>query len=466
MLWTTILLQLALWVTSIQAFFPWFPNENGESGNIDAIKKSSRRADADGRVAEVRDASGQGLTLPLKQRKASVRPLPYSQIPCKTLVANLECNQSDQPRGAQVAQAADRLARKYAPAGVSKTREASSHLDKRQNQFKIVTAAVPTQSNSAGIAQDGGDISYFVQVGVGSKQTPMYMLLDSGAGTTWVMGSSCQTPACTMHSRFGPSDSTSLVASTKTFSIAYGSGKVVGSLASDTLSVAGMKATMSFGVADTTSDDFEHFPFDGILGLSMAKGATDNFLDMVKSEKLIGANMFAVSLNRNSDGPNNGEITFGATNPAKFTGDISYTPVSSDAHGDWAIPLDDFEFDGNKAGITGKLAYIDTGTSYVFGPSSDVAALHKQIPGAKSGDGVTYTVPCDNNKPITVIFSGVKYAISAKEWHSGPNGNGDCTSNIYGHEVVKGQWLLGDLFLKNVYAVFDMDQTRIGEPFS
>lgn len=73
MLWTTILLQLALWVTSIQAFFPWFPNENGESGNIDAIKKSSRRTDADGRVAEVRDASGQGLTLPLKQRKASVR---------------------------------------------------------------------------------------------------------------------------------------------------------------------------------------------------------------------------------------------------------------------------------------------------------------------------------------------------------------------------------------------------------
>jgi hypothetical protein len=37
-----------------------------------------------------------------------------------------------------------------------------------------------------------------------------------------------------------------------------------------------------------------------------------------------------------------------------------------------------------------------------------------------------------------------------------------CISNIYGHEVVQDAWLLGDLFLKNVYTVFDAEEKRIG----
>ncbi|CRK24590.1 hypothetical protein BN1708_018113, partial [Verticillium longisporum] len=88
-----------------------------------------------------------------------------------------------------------------------------------------------------------------------------------------------------------------------------------------------------------------------------------------------------------------------------------------------------------KAGVKGKLAYIDTGTSYVFGPESDVKAFHENIPGSSSSDGTTWTVPCDSNEEVTYIFSGVSYTISAKDWRSKPK-DGVCTSNIYGHEVV------------------------------
>ena len=331
----------------------------------------------------------------------------------------------------------------------------------------MVTAATPTASNAVGIDQDGTDFSYFIQAEFGSAKTPMLMLLDTGAGTTWVMGSDCDSSACTMHSSFGPADSKTLKESDDHFSIAYGSGTVAGNLASDTVIVTSdLSMQMSFGIANTTSDDFTHFPFDGILGLSLSEGVTDNFWKTVKTAKILASNIFGVALWRDtgSGGINTGEIIFGATDPAKYTGNIAYTSVSSDAGGDWAIAMDDMGYDGGKAGITGRLAYIDTGTTYVFGPATDVAALHAQIPGAMSSDGgVTYTVPCSSDQSLTVYFSGVAYSMSSLDWLSpASTDGGNCTSNIYGHAVVADAWLLGDLFLKNVYAVFDVDQSRIG----
>lgn len=289
----------------------------------------------------------------------------------------------------------------------------------------------------------------------------MYMLLDSGAGTTWVMGSDCQSQACTMHNTFGPSDSKTYTDTKTTFSISYGSGKVEGVLANDTLAVAGMSFAMSFGVASNTSSDFTHFPFDGILGLSMSAGVTDNFLTVVKDSGRLQNNTFSVSLSRNSDGPDTGEFTLGGIDASKYTGEVTYTPVSSSAGGDWAIPMDDIAYDGNQAGVKDRLVYIDTGTTYMFGPPDDIALLHKLIPGAETADGSTYTVPCDSDKALTVSFSGVAYTISPKDWISPPSGN-TCVSNFYGQAVVQDAWLLGDSFLKNVYTVFDADQSRIG----
>ncbi len=327
-----------------------------------------------------------------------------------------------------------------------------------------MTAAVPKPTNAVGVAQEGADFSYFIQMGFGSGPKPLWMLFDTGAGTTWVMGTACQSPACTMHTTYGPSDSKTFRQSAEPFTITYGSGAVAGSVGSDSISVAGLTATMAFGVANVTSNDFTHFPFDGIIGMSLAKAEpnTDNFVMALQKQKLLASNVFAVSLNRDVDGPNTGEIMFGATDPAQFTGNIAYTPVSNQGLGDWAIPMDDIMYNGAKAGVTGRLAYIDTGTTYVFGPPADVAALHRQIHGAQSTDNVTYTVPCTSNQPLGVSFSGVTYAISTKDWLSSPNSSQVCRSNVYGREVIEGSWLLGDVFLKNVYAVFDTDQSRIG----
>lgn len=362
----------------------------------------------------------------------------------------------------RAAQQAARLRFKYDRHGyAAEARATNNRFLRRANQYKILPAAAPPAgSNAAGIAQDGTDYSYFVQVQLGSKKQPMYMLVDTGAGSSWVMGKSCTSDSCKKHGLFGPEDSDTLEMTSDDFSIAYGTGQVKGKLSVDTISVADMSLKYRFGLASETSQEFASFAFDGILGLSMGKGASDNFLETVSKEANLPQNIFAIALNRASDGANNGEIKFGGINPAKFTGELKYTKVGVNT-GEWAIPMDDLGFDSKKAGI-GALAYIDTGTSFMFGPDAMVKKLHDSIPGAVSAGQGAYTVPCDTSKSLFITFSGVDYEIPPKDFVSPKDNAGKCTSNVYGHEVVKGAWLMGDTFLKNVYTVFDKDNKQVG----
>ncbi|KAM0286073.1 hypothetical protein ACHAQH_001081 [Verticillium albo-atrum] len=431
-----VLIQLSLWITVSHAFFPWFPTYRcDKDGSCKAAKRAQLEGPAQDVVNAIR-ASGalKPSTFPISQRQG------FESEP--------------------VARAVSRLLRKYSRYQPTHLSEDSSKLGKRQNVYRVIEPEQTDQKHSAGIWQDGSDFSYFVQAKLGSEGKELYMLVDTGAGTSWVMGSDCASPACGLHNSFGPDDSKTFNPVDEHYSVRYGSGSVKGSKVTDTIAVAGMELKFKFGVANETSDDFNHFPFDGILGMSLSGGESDNFMSIVADSKSLDKNIFCVFINRASDGPNTGELSFGECNKDKYTGDFTYTDVGSN-NGDWAIPMDGLTYDGKKAGVKGKLAYVDTGTSYVFGPESDVKAFHENIPGSSSSDGTTWTVPCDSNEEVTYIFSGVSYTISAKDWLSKPK-DGVCTSNIYGHEVVPNSWLLGDLFLKNVYAVFDSDEKRIG----
>jgi hypothetical protein len=459
-----LLFYFALWISTTHAFYPWYPNYRCEE---DPDCKVEQRRDLPGHVTLKDRATNvaKPLTFEITQRSPGVSAflLMFTKEPFEPRLIIFSLEQARIPLVERVGHEVERLGRKYSRHEIPRASPADSTLAKRANQYSVLAPVAPTQTRSAGIYQDGTDFSYFIQAKIGSRGKPLYMLVDTGAGTTWVMGSTCLTTACGRHESYGPSDSATFLNASKPFRISYGSGSVSGSIATDTYTIAGMNFPYQFGVADITSDDFNHFPFDGILGLSMSTGATQNFLQALKAANQLTSYIFGIYIHRASDGPNTGEISFGAVNPAKFTGQISYSPVATQANGDWAIPLDDMSYDGKKAGVTGKLAYIDTGTSYVFGPAKEVAALHKIIPGAATTDGTTFTVPCDSNKPLTFDFNGVGYTISPKDWMSAPSSTGVCTSNIYGHEVVANSWLLGDLFLKNVYAVFDADSSKIGK---
>ncbi|RAL64530.1 hypothetical protein DID88_002004 [Monilinia fructigena] len=373
---------------------------------------------------------------------------------------------ADIPRDVQIRELADRLIRKYSPRrGPEATRvegRGSTLVKNEDTPLSIQSAAVPPQANSAGIMQTGTDFSYFAQVELGSKNDPLLMLLDTGAGTSWVMGPDCTSTACKSRASFGAADSSTYKAVDMDLSIAYGSGHVTGTYATDTIKFAGMSFPYTLGIANSTSDQFNAFPFSGILGLSQQTGPIPNFLETVVSSKLLKANVFGMDLNRASDGPNTGEINFGAPDTSRYSGSLSYTSVAKNGPHHWALPLDNVGFGNTQVGITGRLGYLDSGTSYVFGQPTDVIAFHALVPNAKTTDNNTWTVPCSTTTSMSFTFSGVTYNVSSKDW-VGPSVDGVCTSNIYGVSVVdKNSWLIGDTLFKNIYALFDVDQNRIG----
>lgn len=346
---------------------------------------------------------------------------------------------------------------------MKKFEHASRSIDKRTNNYPFAQAVTPTQPNSLALSQDGTDFSYFAQIKFGSNGTPLWMLMDTGASATWVMGNGCTSAACLSHNTYGAANSTSFQGNSGAFDIAYGTGHVTGTLGTDTVSFAGFSLSITFGVANQTSDDFVHFPFDGIMGLARNQGSYPTVLEALSSSKASAATLFGVNIDRNSDGGHDGAINFGAPDTSKYSGNLGYTPLAN-TEGAWIIPADGVGIDGKSAGISGRNAYIDTGTSYIFIPPADAKAVHSLIAGSQlSPDGRSWYVPCATTSPIQFTFSGTVYDVSPQDWIGGKNGGSLCVSNIYpGTPVGGGNWLLGDTFMKNVYTVFDSGNNRIG----
>ncbi|KAL0263495.1 hypothetical protein SLS55_002475 [Diplodia seriata] len=338
---------------------------------------------------------------------------------------------------------------------------------RRDNQFDIVTATEPTQTDSVAVDTGGNDFSYFSTLKFGSSDTEYHLLLDSGAANTWIMGSECTTDSCAKHNTLGSGDSSSLKTSDNTFSIAYGTGNVNGTLATDKIHMSDFSVDLTFGLAGFASTEFSSYPIDGILGLGRAdKTANDvtdgTIMDALAQASLIPAKLYGIHLSRSSDGLDDGELNFGAPNPDRYDGDLAWTSTLENDRGFWEIPVADASFDGTSAGLADRTAIIDTGTSYILIPGDDAAALHALIP-QSSQNGEIFTVPCSTTKPLQLSFGDIAYNISAKDYVGSKVSGSDCQSNIVGRRTFgEKQWLVGAVFLKNVYTVFDYDDSRIG----
>jgi cathepsin D len=85
------------------------------------------------------------------------------------------------------------------------------------------------------------------------------------------------------------------------------------------------------------------------------------------------------------------------------------------------------------------------------------------VPGSASvGDGY-YTYPCNSPPNVSITFGGKKFAISANTFSLGrvSSGSSQCVGGIVGEDIGADFWIVGDVFMRNVYTKFDFGNSEV-----
>ncbi|EJU04655.1 acid protease [Dacryopinax primogenitus] len=344
----------------------------------------------------------------------------------------------------------------------------------------LTIANTPTDANTVGLDIDGNDTGYVATVQVGTPPSDFLILMDSGSSDFWVGAADCQTLASEGGGACAPNHKTLSAATSSTFkdtkapfSITYGSGSVAGTIVTDNVVLAGLSLPAhTFGVAHAESVDFSasSIDFDGLMGLAQSGLSEQGVPTPVESLAAAGqipAAITSFKLSRLADGLNDGEVTFGAVDPAKFQANTLVTLPNVNKQGFWEAAMDAVSVNGVSAALAGRTAILDTGTTLIVAPPNDAAAVHALIPGSASDSQGGFTIPCTTNASVALTFGGTAFNIDTRDILFAPvdpnNVQGDCVSGISSGEIGGAkEWLVGDVFLKNAYFTVDEGKNTVG----
>ncbi|KAF7327446.1 Aspartic peptidase A1 [Mycena kentingensis (nom. inval.)] len=366
------------------------------------------------------------------------------------------------------------------------------HGPHRQSDSEVTKAHRVQYENSSGLDIEGKDIGYLVEIPIGSEGKVFRLLVDSGSSDMWVGGEGCKSDAggdCGDHQFLGRSCSSSFRQTQTPWSIRYGTGSVSGILARDDVVFPGnvRLRNHTFGVAQIESTEFtkNNIPLDGILGCgqqSLSVQQTPTFLNALYNAGLISRRIISYHISRIADGNNDGEITLGGMDPAKYDAKTLARLPNANNGGFWEATLDRIHVNGKDLGLRGRSCILDTGTvgcvasltdmeadhpkTLFVAPESDVAAIHAMIPGAVLSNSSHWNIPCNTKAVVSLEFGQRMFPIQARDLVFGPTEDGSmCTSTIVKGGVARPsgttRWLIGDVWLKNVWFSSDEDENMI-----
>ncbi|KAK7695039.1 hypothetical protein QCA50_002227 [Cerrena zonata] len=320
-----------------------------------------------------------------------------------------------------------------------------------------------------------GLVDYTANVGVGSPATTYSLLIDTGSSNTWV-------GAGKAYVRTSTSTQT-----TNRVSVTYGSGSFSGNEFTDTVSLgSGLTITrQSIGVA-TRSTGFSGV--DGILGIgpvdlttgTLSPGTTTaipTVTDNLFSQGTITQNLLSVSFEpTNSESSTNGELTFGGTDSSKFTGSITFAPITrtSPASEFWGIDQT-IRYGASTSILTSTAGIVDTGTTLTL-IATDALTRYQRATGAVLDNATGLlrltTAQFASLQSLFFTIGGTTFELTAnaQAWPRNLNtaigGNANSVYLIVGDlGTPTGEgldFINGMTFLERFYSVFDTANRRVG----
>lgn len=323
------------------------------------------------------------------------------------------------------------------------------------------------------VLKDVMNAQYFGEVGIGTPPQMFRVIFDTGSSNLWVPSSHCGilNIACRTHRRYKDSSSSTFQKNGTTFSIQYGTGSLTGYISKDNVKMGDMtiKGQLFAEAIKEPGYTFVAAKFDGILGMGFptiaVTGAVPVFNNMI-DQSLVDEPVFAFWLNRKLDGEDGGELTLGGMDPAHYTGNFTWAPVTLSAY--WEFKVDGMMFGDRPLCAGGCNAIADTGTSLMTGPTREVAQIYAAA-GATPVSGVAI-IDCTKIKSLpmfTIMIEGTKFTLTADQYVLKVTelGQTQCLLGITGMDIPAPAgplWILGDVFLGPYYTVFDMGNKRVG----
>ncbi|KAH9486087.1 Polyporopepsin [Psilocybe cubensis] len=319
---------------------------------------------------------------------------------------------------------------------------------------------------------ENDEVEYIATVGVGSPPTYYSLAVDTGSSNTWI-------GAGKAYKKTGTSTQTS-----NQVDVGYGLGSFSGTEYLDMVTLAPglVIKNQSIGVA-STSKGFEGI--DGILGigpvdltvgtLSDKSVRVPTVTDNLFSQGVISSNEIGISFEPTTgQNKHDGVITWGGTDSTRFTGTISYIPLTKTfpASEFWGIDQS-IRYGASTTILSSGAGIVDTGTTLILLATdafNKYQAATKSQPDSNTG---FLTLPASSYSNLESLFFSAgghtfEFTSNAQIWPRSLNTNiGGVAANIYliiadAGTDAPGDFVNGFTFLQRFYSVYDTANGRVG----
>ena len=326
---------------------------------------------------------------------------------------------------------------------------------------------------------------YIGKVHIGNPPQTMDVIFDTGSSNFWITSVKCQSPGCKLHEGFNGTISSTYKRLDNHVKVQFGSGAVEGNFAKDSIHFGPLVVKeQEFGeILKEHGEIFQELKFAGILGLSFPKLSKLEYVplfDNIMKKKILKNNWFSFYLADLKE-KEKSQLIFGLPNKKYYDGEINWHKVEDAMY--WQLKMKDMYLNDKPLNLCKKTngvckVVIDSGTSIITGPTEDIdsfiddkieikdCANLSNLPIIKINiDDKIYSL--DPNQYILQSHNNLRRSFIERRRFMNPKfiDKDSCQKAFMPLDIDAPRgpiWILGDIFFRKYFIIFDRDNQRIG----
>jgi len=313
-------------------------------------------------------------------------------------------------------------------------------------------------------------------------QSKVWVVFDTGSTNIWIASDLCRSGACRLPGRHMFNHTASATfkypKSVLQLTVQFGTGKITGPQAIDDFKIGPFTVKdQTFAMIEKEEGSvFHDVPFEGIVGMAFDKMSANHvqpFFSSIIQQKVLQHNEFSFYFSR--DDPSANALLWGGVDKNFYEGKLQYFPVVDPYY--WSLKLVNFKIGSDEIlgaadtyeGSTnptrnwkGPVALVDTGTTFFTAEGNKFGQVMSKLSSGACKDVTDATHP-----PITITLENVlgqpsDFVMSNKQYmtQSGKGETSHCSPAFMQIDLPEEHgpgMVLGEIFLRHFFAVFDRD---------